>query len=91
MSEEFKSWYRPSLIEEVRKEETALLTTKKVRRRVFSPMLDAKGGIISHYDHYFMTYSRDIRWDWRLLAAQCYQESTFDPRAVSFVGAKGLM
>ena len=91
LSEEFKSWYRPSLIEEVRKEETALLTTKKVRRRVFSPMLDAKGGIVSHYDHYFMTYSRDIRWDWRLLAAQCYQESTFDPRAVSFAGAKGLM
>ena len=26
-----------------------------------------------------------------LLAAQCYQESTFDPRAVSFAGAKGLM
>ena len=38
-----------------------------------------------------MAYSRDIRWDWRLLAAQCYQESTFDPRAVSFAGAKGLM
>jgi membrane-bound lytic murein transglycosylase F len=38
-----------------------------------------------------MTYSRDIRWDWRLMAAQCYQESTFDPKAVSFAGAKGLM
>ena len=68
-----------------------MLTTKKVRRRIFSPMLDAKGGIISHYDQLFMTYSREIRWDWRLLAAQCYQESTFDPKAVSFAGAKGLM
>ena len=55
------------------------------------PALDKKGGIISHYDHLFMTYSRDIRWDWRLMAAQCYQESTFDPKAVSFAGAKGLM
>ena len=54
-------------------------------------MLDRKGGIISHYDQLFMTYSRDIRWDWRLMAAQCYQESTFDPKAVSFAGAKGLM
>ena len=89
--EEMKQWYRPSRIEEARNEEHTLLTVKKVRRRIFSPMLDKKGGIISHYDHLFMTYSRDIRWDWRLLAAQCYQESTFDPKAVSFVGAKGLM
>ena len=42
-----KSWYRPELIAEVKAEENALLTTKKVRRRIFSPMLDAKGGIIS--------------------------------------------
>ena len=88
---ELNSWYHPSFIDDVKKEETALLTTKKVRRRIFAPMLDAKGGIISHYDQYFMTYSRDIRWDWRLMAAQCYQESTFDPKAVSFAGAKGLM
>ena len=88
---ELKSWYHPSFIDDVKKEETALLTTKKVRRRIFAPMLDAKDGIISHYDQYFMTYSRDIRWDWRLMAAQCYQESTFDPKAVSFAGAKGLM
>jgi membrane-bound lytic murein transglycosylase F len=89
--EELKAWYQPSFVEAARKEETALLTVKKVKRRIFSPMLDKKGGVISHYDAYFMTYSRDIRWDWRLLAAQCYQESTFDPRAVSFAGAKGLM
>ena len=76
LAEELKAWYRPSLISEVKQEETALLTTKKVRRRIFSPMLDKKGGIISHYDQYFITYSRDVHWDWRLMAAQCYQEST---------------
>ena len=91
LAEELKNWYRPSLIEAVKNEETAMLTTKKVRRRIFSPMLDRKGGIISHYDGYFQQYSRDVRWDWRLMAAQCYQESTFDPQAVSFAGAKGLM
>ena len=91
LADELKAWYRPSLIEEVKKEETALLTTKKVRRRIFSPMLDRNKGVISHYDQLFMTYSRNIRWDWRLMAAQCYQESTFDPKAVSFAGAKGLM
>ena len=91
LAEELKVWYRPALINEAKKTETELLTVRKVRRRIFSPMLDAKGGIISRYDSYFMTYSRDIRWDWRLMAAQCYQESTFDPKAVSFAGAKGLM
>ena len=91
LAEELTAWYHPGLIESVRKEEQELLTVRKVKRRIFSPMLDKKGGIISHYDQYFMTYSRDIRWDWRLMAAQCYQESTFDPKAVSFAGAKGLM
>lgn len=89
--EALRLWNRPSRVDAARQEETALLTVKKVRRRVFSPMLDKNKGIISNYDGYFQQYSRDIRWDWRLMAAQCYQESTFDPKAVSFAGAKGLM
>ena len=91
LAAELKGWYKPEMIEEVKKEETTLLTTQRVKRHVFSPMLDKKGGIISHYDKLFMQYSQPIRWDWRLMAAQCYQESTFDPKAVSFAGAKGLM
>ena len=89
--EALRLWNRPSRVDAARQEETALLTVKKVRRRIFSPMLDKNKGIISNYDGYFQQYSRDIRWDWRLMAAQCYQESTFDPKAVSFSGAKGLM
>jgi membrane-bound lytic murein transglycosylase F len=91
LAEELTAWYKPEMIEEVRKEETSLLTVQRVKRHVFSPMLDKKSGIISHYDKLFMQYSQTIRWDWRLMAAQCYQESTFDPKAVSFAGAKGLM
>ena len=91
LEEELKAWLHPALVAAAKKEEQELLTVRKVRRRIFSPMLDRKGGIISHYDQLFMTYSRDLRWDWRLMAAQCYQESTFDPKAVSFAGAKGLM
>ena len=48
LSQELKAWYNPDLIAEVRKEETSLLTTQRVKRRVFSPMLDKKGGVISH-------------------------------------------
>ena len=91
LAEELAQWYHPDRIAAAKKEEQDLLTVKKVKRRIFSPMLDKRGGIISHYDQFFIAYSRDIRWDWRLLAAQCYQESTFDPKAVSFAGAKGLM
>jgi len=61
------------------------------RRKVKSPMLDQARGIISEYDAYFKQYGRQCGWDWRLLAAQAFQESGFDPQAVSFMGAMGLM
>ena len=86
-----KEWYKPGLIAEVKKQETFLLSAQSIQRRVFSPMLNRAGGVISHYDGLFVRYARQIRWDWRLLAAQCYQESTFDPQAKSWAGACGLM
>lgn len=91
LQQELLAWYKPELMDEVKREEQLRLSAKSVRRHVFSPMLNRKGGIISHYDQLFIKYSPQIRWDWRLMAAQCYQESTFDPRATSFAGAKGLM
>jgi len=91
LKKELAQWYSPSILEEVRKQEAYLLSSRSVKRRIFSPMLDRKGGIISHYDGLFQQYCRPIRWDWRLMAAQCYQESTFDPKATSWAGAKGLM
>ena len=56
-----------------------------------SPVLNAAAGQISHYDTYIKRYAREVGWDWRLLAAQAYQESGFDPQAVSWMGAQGLM
>ena len=91
LAQELRGWYRPAMLAEVRKEEDFLLSSRAVKRRVFSPMLNRSGGIISHYDKYFQQYAPSIRWDWRLLAAQCYQESTFDPQARSWAGACGLM
>ena len=61
------------------------------RRRKYSAILSQANGQISHYDHLFRRYSTTISWDWRLLAAQSYQESGFDPQAVSPMGAMGLM
>ncbi|TAL62212.1 MAG: transporter substrate-binding domain-containing protein [Bacteroidetes bacterium] len=49
------------------------------------------GNKISPYDDMIMAYSREIGWDWRLLASMIYQESKFDPNAQSWAGACGLM
>ena len=91
LEDELKAWYKPGMLAEVKKEEEFLLSNRAVRRRVFAPMLNRAGGVISHYDGFFQRYASTLRWDWRLLAAQCYQESTFDPKARSWAGACGLM
>ena len=86
---ELADWYRPTMVAEAKVRERQMLTQPRVRRHIYAPML-AKG-VISHYDGYFKLYGKRIGWDWRLIAAQCYQESTFDPEARSWAGATGLM
>lgn len=85
------NWYQPGMLAEAAKEEKQLLSAPKVTRRVFSPFLNRSGGVISKYDALFQKYAPTARWDWRLMAAQCYQESCFDPNARSWAGARGLM
>lgn len=91
LTESLDKWYSPGMLADVRREEQRLLKGGGVKRRVYAPMLNRSGGIISRYDGLFQQYSRPIGWDWRLMAAQCYQESTFDPMAQSWAGARGLM
>lgn len=52
---------------------------------------DFSKGYISKYDNLFKKYAPNIGWDWRLMAAQAFQESRFKPNARSWVGARGLM
>lgn len=49
------------------------------------------GGNVSVFDKYFREYSSIVGWDWRLIASLAYQESRFDPEAVSWAGAFGIM
>lgn len=91
LAKAIQEWYKPSLMADARREESFLLSSQSVKRHVYAPMLNRKGGVISRYDALFVAYSRPIRWDWKLMAAQCYQESTFDPQAKSWAGARGLM
>ena len=48
-------------------------------------------GQLSPYDDLTKKYASQYGQDWRLITAQMYQESKFDPEAVSWVGAQGLM
>lgn len=50
-----------------------------------------RDGMISPFDSLFKVYSKEIDWDWHLLAAISYVESKFQPDVVSKSGAKGLM
>ena len=51
----------------------------------------ARNERLSPYDDLVRELAEGTRWDWRLIVAQMYQESRFDPRAKSWAGARGLM
>lgn len=91
LADSLNSWFKPSMFAQIEKEERYAFSSKSVKRHVYAPFLDRKGGVISCYDHLFKKYAPTARWDWRMMAAQCYQESCFDPRARSWAGACGLM
>jgi len=51
---------------------------------------EAKGGV-SPFDPIFQKFAPRYGFDWRLTAAQAYQESRFNPKAKSREGAVGLL
>ncbi len=91
LADTLNAWFKPQMIAQVKKEESWLLSSRSVTRHVYSPFLNRSKGVISKYDHLFQRYSGMARMDWRLMAAQCYQESCFDLNAKSWAGACGLM
>jgi membrane-bound lytic murein transglycosylase F len=62
-----------------------------VQRLARGRIVDALKGQISPYDELVRKYSDHYGFDWRLVTAQMYQESKFNPKAKSHVGARGLM
>lgn len=84
-------WYKPELLAQVESETRLAFSQKRLKHNVYAPILNKKKGVISSYDHLFQQHAAVARMDWRLMAAQCYQESTFDPNAKSWAGACGLM
>lgn len=92
LAESLDDWYGEETELNVEKKEKQRFGQRHtVRRKIRAPFISKEKSIISTYDTYFKEAARFTGWDWRLIAAQCYQESGFDPNAVSWAGAKGLM
>lgn len=91
LADTLNHWYKPEMIAQVKQRESYIFSAQSITRHVYAPVLDGSGGVISNYDGYFKKYSGVVGIDWRLMAAQCYQESCFDPKAKSWAGACGLM
>lgn len=64
---------------------------RHTNRNIHSEHYALSSGRISVYDEIIKEESETIPWDWRLLASLIYQESRFNPEAVSWAGAFGLM
>ena len=56
-----------------------------------NPLTDLGDSRLGPLSPAFQRYSEEYGFDWRLMAAQAYQESRLDPDAVSRSGAVGLM
>jgi membrane-bound lytic murein transglycosylase F len=61
---------------------------KKIRRHI---KYRTGTSALSPYDDTVRRYADEHDFDWRLIVAQIYEESGFDPTAKSFAGAVGLL
>ncbi len=90
LADSINAWFSQDI---PRQENAELLKRYFERSKALSPYenLDFRGGVVSKYDHLFKHYAPQIGWDWRLLAAQSFAESRFNPNVTSWAGARGLM
>ena len=65
--------------------------TRNIRDIKAARNQEGRAGELSPFDSLIRRYAMQYKFDWRLIAAQMYQESQFDPKAKSWAGAIGLM
>lgn len=61
------------------------------KRQPLTSEINFSNGRVSPYDELFRKYAPEAGLDWRIIAAQAFIESRFDPSVVSWAGARGLM
>lgn len=91
LAEAVNQWHTPERQTALQQRKKQTRSTSSMRRRPRPMMQNSALGVISPYDAILQRHASQTGWDWRLLAAQCYQESAFDPKAESWAGAQGLM
>ena len=64
---------------------------KTIAKRLEERVDSNANGKLSPYDDHVKEFAKQYNFDWRLVTAQMYQESRFDPTAKSWAGALGLM
>ncbi len=82
------------ITKEFRKGFYNVLYSKYIEKPISQPgntQLLAGVEMLSPYDDIVLKYAERYSFDWRLIVAQMYQESQFDPNAISYAGAEGLM
>ncbi len=67
------------------------LNRRGYKERTIVEYLNAEKGKLSQYDELLKKLAEEYNWDWRLIASQVYQESSFQPFAESWAGAVGLL
>ncbi|WP_455366312.1 transporter substrate-binding domain-containing protein [Kaarinaea lacus] len=64
---------------------------KTIKKRLEERVDSGSSGRLSPYDDFAREYAEKYNFDWRMIVAQMYQESRFNPNAKSWAGARGLM
>lgn len=91
LQDSIDAWFNDTIISYVERMEKDWLLNGGIVRHEYPMYIDLDARHLSQYDELFQRYAKFCKWDWRLIAAQCYQESTFDRQAISWAGARGLM
>lgn len=64
---------------------------KTIKKRLEQRVDRGDNNALSPYDDFAKQFAGQYHFDWRMIVAQMYQESRFDPNAKSWAGARGLM